>query len=157
MKKRDLKSRHDIFKKITVVLMLITLIITLIPQTYVKAAPSKKVNKTFKLKTNEVQIRVDDTYSVSKIFKKPIISKNVSTKGYKVSYKSSDTDVATVSKKGIVKAKSEGDTTITISFKKGNTTYSAKLKVQVLQKKETSTKDLNIEIKDLDEKTKILR
>ncbi|MCI5936061.1 MAG: Ig-like domain-containing protein [Lachnospiraceae bacterium] len=49
----------------------------------------------------------------------------------KISYKSSKTSVATVSKKGVVTAKKAGSATITVTVKEGKGTYKAKTKIKV--------------------------
>ena len=166
MKENDTKQR--IFKKLTVVLLLLTLVFTSIPQTPVEAATkkttttstkktTKKVNKKFSLKTSKVQIRVGKTYQYQKALKHPVVSKKVSLKGYKASYKSSNTKVATVSSSGKITAKKKGTATITIYFKKGNTTYYSKLTVKVLPKKttQTSSKDTTDSNKNNDRNTSI--
>ena len=138
-------TKQRILKKLTVVLLLLTIVFTSIPQTPVEAATkkttastkktTKKVNKKFSLKTSKVQIRAGKTYQYKKALKNPVVSKKVSLKGYKVSYKSSNTKVATVSSSGKITAKKKGTATITIYYKKGNTTYYSKLTVKVLPKK----------------------
>ena len=52
----------------------------------------------------------------------------------KVSYKTSKKSVATVSKKGVVKAKKKGKATITTTVKQGGKTYKIKTKVTVKTK-----------------------
>ena len=86
-----------------------------------------------------MQIRVGKTYQYKKALKNPVVSKKVYLKGYKVSYKSSNTKVATVSSSGKITAKKKGTATITIYYKKGNTTYYSKLTVKVLPKKTTQS------------------
>lgn len=139
MQRKNLKTK--MFKKITLVLLLLTLVFTSITQAPVNAATkktttsTKKINKKFTLKTSTVKLQVGKTYQFKKALKNPVVSMKVSLKGYKVSYKSSNTKVATVSSKGKITAKKKGTATITIYYKKGNTTYYSNLKVQVIQKK----------------------
>ena len=56
----------------------------------------------------------------------------------KISYKSSKTSVATVSKKGVVTAKKAGSATITVTIKEGKDTYQAKTKIKVKSKVTTA-------------------
>lgn len=49
----------------------------------------------------------------------------------KISYKSSKSSVAAVSKKGVVTAKKPGNAVITVTIKEGKKTYSAKTKIAV--------------------------
>lgn len=49
----------------------------------------------------------------------------------KISYKSSKSSVASVSKKGVVTAKKAGSATITVTIKEGKDTYQAKTKIKV--------------------------
>ncbi len=52
----------------------------------------------------------------------------------KISYKSSKSSVAAVSKKGLVTAKKAGSATITVTLKEGKNTYQAKTKIKVKSK-----------------------
>ena len=56
----------------------------------------------------------------------------------KISYKSSKTSVATVSKKGVVTAKKAGSATITVTIKDGKDTYQGKTKIKVKSKVTTA-------------------
>lgn len=56
----------------------------------------------------------------------------------KISYKSSKTSVATVSKKGVVTAKKAGSATITVTIKEGKNTYQGKTKIKVKSKVTTA-------------------
>ena len=58
----------------------------------------------------------------------------------KISYKSSKSSVAAVSKKGVVTAKKAGSATITVTIKEGKDTYQAKTKIKV--KKKVTTADV---------------
>lgn len=68
----------------------------------------------------------------SKQKKKTIKMKNA--KGYSLSFASSKTKVASVTKKGVVTAKKAGKTTITIRASKGKKTYTSKVTVTVKKK-----------------------
>ena len=52
----------------------------------------------------------------------------------KISYKSSKSSVAAVSKKGVVTAKKAGSATITVTLKEGKNSYQAKTKIKVKSK-----------------------
>ena len=52
----------------------------------------------------------------------------------KLSFKSSKSSVASVSKKGVVTAKKAGSATITVTIKEGKNTYKAKTKIKVKSK-----------------------
>ncbi|MGN0242875.1 MAG: Ig-like domain-containing protein [Lachnospiraceae bacterium] len=52
-------------------------------------------------------------------------------KGYQVTYRSADKTVVTVTKKGVVKAKSKGKTKVTVTFQKGSVTVKRKVTVRV--------------------------
>ena len=58
----------------------------------------------------------------------------------KISYKSSKTSVATVSKKGVVTAKKAGNAVITVTIKEGKNTYQGKTKIKVKSKVTTVDK-----------------
>lgn len=52
----------------------------------------------------------------------------------KISYKSSKSSVASVSKKGVITAKKAGSATITVTIKEGKDTYQGKTKIKVKSK-----------------------
>ena len=54
--------------------------------------------------------------------------------GYKVSYKSEKSSIATVSKKGVITAKKSGSTNIVVTFEVGNQSYTKNIKVVVKAK-----------------------
>ena len=56
----------------------------------------------------------------------------------KISYKSSKSSVAAVSKKGVVTAKKAGSATITVTIKEGKDTYQGKTKIKVKSKVTTA-------------------
>lgn len=56
----------------------------------------------------------------------------------KISYKSSKSSVASVSKKGVVTAKKAGSATITVTIKEGKDTYQGKTKIKVKSKVTTA-------------------
>ncbi|MBO5153202.1 MAG: Ig-like domain-containing protein [Eubacterium sp.] len=58
----------------------------------------------------------------------------------KISYKSSKSSVASVSKKGVVTAKKAGSATITVTIKDGKDTYQGKTKIKVKSKVTTADK-----------------
>ena len=73
------------------------------------------------------------------------------TKGAKLTYKSSKTSVASVSKTGFVKAKALGNTTITVTAKKGKAKTSKKVKVTVVKKKTSQSTPAEKQHKNFDD------
>ena len=89
--------------------VLMTLALTAQSLAFVPGLTMAQAKKSIKLKTSKVELIQGDTSKI-KVKNAP--------KSAKITYTSKDKSVATVSKKGVVKAKSEGSTKITVKVSK---------------------------------------
>ena len=121
-------------KKLLVVVMTMAMVLSMMPSIQATAASKGKV-KSVKV-TNVKNKKVTLTVGQSKKLKVKVSIKGKVSK--KVTYKSSNKKVATVTKKGIVKAKKAGKANITVRSK-ANKKKKVVIKVKV-KKKSTATK-----------------
>lgn len=113
-------KRIHITKRLTVVVMALALLLTtvLIPVTVKAATTDAFVVKECTLAKGE----------------KWTLNVYEAADNAKISYKSSKSSVAAVSKKGVVTAKKKGTAVITVTIKEGKNTYKAKTKITVKAK-----------------------
>ncbi len=97
---------------------------------------SEAAAKTKKIVMNKKKV----TLEVGKSFKLKVKKVTPAKASKKVTYKSSSKKIATVSKKGVIKAKKKGNATITVTSKANK---KAKAKVKVTVKKVTKTNNNN--------------
>lgn len=97
-------------------------------------AEGKTYKATYKITVKTPSLKLDKTSAKIREGKTISISATTAPENLKVTWKSSNTSVATVSSKGEVAAKKAGNTTITASFAYKGKTYKKTCKIEVMAK-----------------------
>ncbi len=84
---------------------------------------------------------------------KKVTLQTKNSKGYKVSFKSSKPAIATVTAKGVVKAKKTGEMVVTVKFEREKTIISKKVKVEVKKKAVASISEGKLSVVQTGNKT----
>ena len=123
--------KYTITKKISVILSLIIIASAMMMPVEVQAAASKKAKVSYSIKVTNINSNtVIKKGAKLKIQYKATQKKGEVVKGTKVKFRSSNKKVATVSKKGVIKAKKKGTTYITVYCKNKPSKYK-RIKIRV--------------------------
>jgi len=137
---KEEEKMKSIFRKIAFVLAL-AMVVTLFP--VMSASAAVKDNKYARSKNATLYVGGDANGDYESCWSASAKGKKLKTEEkYKIEYVSSEPSVATVSKYGLVEAKSVGTTTITVTFtKKGEKTIEESFNVTVKKNAENITLD----------------